>query len=329
MHVRNLDILRSPITGLPFRLEGTKFASNGLVESGVLATTDGEAYPIIRGIPRFVKDEGYSHNFGYEWRRWPRLQFDEENIGRPMAGHSERKWEGVVGFRESIDGQTVLEFGCGAGRFLDIVRRKGGMAVGIDLSLAVEAARMNFEGDPDTLIVQADTGHPPFVEGVFDGGFTIGVLHHTPSPVDGLRQLARLVRKNGWVACSVYSRNSMYALPSIERWRRWHARLSPRFGAAPALAYSWMLAACLWWTFRAAGTVPTVSSFARYLEREWMPIARTPDPRWRVLDTFDSITPSYASTHTGDEIKAWMHAAGCVQVHPTPWGDTSFAGLRG
>ena len=54
---------------------------------------------------------------------------------------------------------------------------------------AVEVARCNFDGDPDTLVIQGDILHPPFRADSFDGGFTIGVLHHTPDPSAGLTAL--------------------------------------------------------------------------------------------------------------------------------------------
>ena len=57
-----------------------------------------------------------------------------------MAGHTTRMWEATTLIDQGkIEGQTIVEFGCGFGRFLDVVRRKGGIAVGIDLSQAVEA----------------------------------------------------------------------------------------------------------------------------------------------------------------------------------------------
>lgn len=328
MHADFLDLLCSPENGRPLELETTTTGPHGIVESGVLAASSGERYPIVRGVPRFVADERYSDNFGYEWRRWPRLQFDDQNVGGAIERNSICKWERVVGLSGSLEGQRIVEFGCGSGRFLDVVRRKGGMVAGIDLSLAVEAARENFRDDSRVLIVQGDIRRSPFREGAFDGGYTIGVLHHTPNPVEGLRQLARCVRKGGWVACSVYPKNSVYAFPSLTRWRRWHRWMAPRLGSWPALMYSVFSAYVLWWAYRIMAQLPVASAAARYLDREWLPVAHVPDRRWRVLDTFDAITPAYASTHTSDEVRAWFKEVGCVDVRPTAWGETSFVGIK-
>src|SRR3954452_10615301 len=116
-----------------------------------------------------------------------------------MAGHTTRMWERITGITDDgVRGRMIVDFGCGPGRFLDVVRRKGAIAVGIDLSAAVDAARSNFANDPDVLIVQGDLFRPPLRAGSFDGGFSIGVLHHTPDPARGLAALAGLIKPDGW-----------------------------------------------------------------------------------------------------------------------------------
>jgi hypothetical protein len=43
---------------------------------------------------------------------------------------------------------------------------------------------------------------------------------------------------------------------------------------------------------------------------------------------YDAITPSIATTHGADELKAWFDAAGCRDITPTPWGATSAVAIR-
>jgi SAM-dependent methyltransferase len=227
MHPTFLPLLRCPETGESLSLAAQVTLDNGMVWAGELrAAGSGKTYPIVRGVPRFVSREHYAASFGWEWSRWPRVQFESENVGRPMAGHTTRMWERITGATpEDVHGRTIVDFGCGPGRFLDVVRARGGVAVGIDLSAAVDAARNNFADDPDVLIVQGDLLRPPFKERVFDGGFTIGVLHHTPEPGEGLRALARTVRPGGWVSCCVYPGGGFYDYPSVKRFRRLHRAL--------------------------------------------------------------------------------------------------------
>ena len=63
------------------------------------------------------------------------------------------------------------------------------------MSVAVESARKNFAEDLNVLIVQGDILRSPFRSGVFDGGYSIGVLHHTPEPTKGLNGLAAQLKE--------------------------------------------------------------------------------------------------------------------------------------
>jgi SAM-dependent methyltransferase len=239
-------------------------------------------------------------------------------------------WNSITGAKAGeMAGKTAVEFGCGPGRFLDLVRSGGGRAVGIDLSRAVDAARRNFADDPDVLIVQGDVLRPPFREGVFDCGFTIGVLHHTPDPLRGVKQLARTVKPGGWIACSVYPRRGFYSYRSVDRFRRFQNLLRPVIGHTSAIAYSYFSAYVLAPLMTRGRKVRRLARLLDTMERNWLVVLKIPDARWRVLDTFDAITPAIATTHSSDEVRAWMENAGCTLVRPTGWGGTSMAGVKG
>jgi len=328
MHPKFMDVLCCPETGEAFTLEIREQRVNGLVITGALTTRSGRCYPIVRGVPRFVGEESYADSFGVEWNRWQRTQFEFENIGRPMEGHTTRMWERITHVTpQDVCDRTIVEFGCGPGRFLDVIRSKGGYAVGIDLSSAVDAARHNFRNDPDVLIVQGDLLHPPFRAGVMDGGYSIGVLHHTPDPAAGVAALARVVQPNGWLACCVYSKGDFYDYPSVRRFRRIHQLLKPYIGYSFATAYARLAA------YGIAPILQQIKQFGwwktvQYIERELLVCVRLKDPRWRVLDIFDAITPAIATTHTPDEVHDWLAGAGCNDIRTTYWCPTSFAARR-
>jgi hypothetical protein len=44
------------------------------------------------------------------------------------------------------------------------------------------------------------------------------------------------------------------------------------------------------------------------------PISRHPNPRWRVLDTFDWYSPQYQSLHTFPEVYRWFQSEGLVDI---------------
>jgi SAM-dependent methyltransferase len=328
MHEKYLDVLCCPHTGELLTLQATETEANGFIISGELLSTSGRIYPIVRGVPRFVDSECYAASFGYEWTRWPRVQFEAENVGGPMEGHTTRMWEIITGAgQHKIENHSIVEFGCGPGRFLDVVRKKEGIAIGIDISMAVEVARKNFSIDTDVLIVQGDIYHPPFRPGTFDGGYTIGVLHHTPTPERGLVALANTIKRSGWVACVVYPKLGFYAFPSVERYRKINSRLKPYFGYRFAFLYAYFSAYVLSPIFSTSQKTP-FAPVVKWLEEQWFPCLYIPDSRWRVLDIFDGITPEIASTHTRDEVTGWMEEAGCNDFVFPAWGDTAVVGIK-
>jgi len=329
MHPRFLELLRCPQSHEPLTLEARQSSSDGRVVEGTLRSPSGAQYRIMRGVPRFVAGEEYAASFGRQWNRWPRVQFESENANGPMAGHTTRMWDTVTAAPASLAGLRVVEFGCGSGRFLDVVRAKGGVAVGLELSSAVEAAASNFADCPDVLVVQGDLLNPPFRTGVFDAGYSIGVLHHTPNPQGGLAQLARVVRPGGWVACCVYPRKSFYDSRALKNVRFIHAHLPEGAGRRFASAYAWfsarLLAPAMWLPAR----IPVVKGVARLLRKKAFPWLELPDASWRQLDMYDAITPTIATTHDAGELRRWFDAAGCRDLEPTPWGATSAVAIRG
>lgn len=328
MHPKFLHLLRCPATKQSLRLEAESTRPDGCVVTGRLVTADGRSYSIIRSIPRFVETEDYSASFGYEWNKWPRVQFDSENANGPMKDASRTSWERITGLtKQQASGSTFVEFGCGPGRYLDVVRRKGALAVGLDLSMAVEAARKNFADDPDVLIVQGDVLNPPFADGVFDGGYSIGVFHHTPDPARAVASLAKTVKSGGWVAVTVYRKGGFYDLPSVHRTRRLQHALSPVFGHALARIYS-KLSARVFHPMHVLLHRIRLGKLAEFIYRHVLVIVEFPDARWRELDVFDAITPHNASVHTNEEVHGWLADAGCVEIGASEWNATALRAIK-
>lgn len=86
MKPKHLLFLCDPETREDLKLEDAIYDGDEIV-SGTLRSPS-NAYAITRSIPRFVKDEGYSNNFGYQWKRWARVQFEDQNVGGPLQGHN-------------------------------------------------------------------------------------------------------------------------------------------------------------------------------------------------------------------------------------------------
>ena len=251
-----------------------------------------------------MSDEGYSDNFGYQWNRWAQVQFEDQNLGGPMQGHTTAMFEAITGFTsENLSGKTVLDMGCGPGRFTDVAVSMGASVVALDYSSAIDAAKANFAGrKADILFVQADALRLPLKDNSVDFSFTIGVLHHTPSPSTGVLEAQRVTRGGGQFAIRVYCDGGFYTLPMVRFWRGVFVRLKPFFGYYPPLAYSYL--------FGTLGfSLGKIYRPLSYPLRAVFPTALLPDYRWSVLDTFDAIATTHQSGHTPAEISGWLQAA--------------------
>ncbi|MGD0265462.1 MAG: class I SAM-dependent methyltransferase, partial [Candidatus Methylomirabilota bacterium] len=252
--------------------------------------------PVIRGIPRFVASDAYAASFSFEWNRHRKTQLDDAT-----SRESEETFRAKTGLSpEEVAGRLVLDVGCGMGRFADVVSRWGGKVVGIDMSLAVEAAHANLGGREDVRILQADLFHLPFRPGTFDIVYSLGVLHHTPDCEKAFRQLVPFVRPGGRLCVWVYGTMGPWE-PFSRLYRRVTVRMPKRLlHALCHLAIPWYHVCRL----------PVIGALLWTI----LPISRHPNPDWRVLDTFDWYSPQYQSLHTFPEVYRWFQAEGLVDI---------------
>jgi SAM-dependent methyltransferase len=321
MHSSFLHYLCDPQTGEPLTLH-VQSGTGDVVHEGRLASPS-NTYPIVRGIPRFHGYDSrndYTQSFGYQWTKWSRVQFESQNLGKPMQGHTLDMWQRITSISCELAGKVVADFGCGPGRFIEIVRMKQGKVIGLDLSLAVEAAADNFRGDPDVLICQADILKPPIKAGSLDGAFSIGVLHHTPDPRQGFDKMVQAVRAGGWVALSVYGKGTYYDFPTVRMYRGLFRILWPLFRHYPALLYSYFAG----YVLRPLVPVPVLGKLVRL----FFPVVGLPDVNWSILDTFDSVTPTYQSAHESFEVFQWFKESRLVKIEPSNWGFTAYHGMK-
>jgi SAM-dependent methyltransferase len=256
----------------------------------------GAEVPVIRGIPRFVASDAYTTSFSFEWNRHKKTQLDDA-----ASRESEETFRAKTGLTpEEVAGRLVLDVGCGMGRFADVVSRWGGRVVGIDLSLAVEAAHANLGGRENVRILQADLFRLPFRHGSFDIVYSLGVLHHTPSCERAFRQLVPFVRPGGRLCVWVYG-----TMGPWERFARLYRRVTVRM--PKRLLHTLCHIAIPW---HHVCRLPLLGPLLWIV----LPVSRHPNPDWRVLDTFDWYSPEYQSLHTFPEVYRWFRSEGLVDI---------------
>lgn len=261
------------------------------------------SYPITDSLPRFCRQD-YSESFGIQWNRYRKTQLD-----RVELSNSEARFRSEIGFPlDQVAGRLVLDAGCGMGRFADVVSRYGGIVIGVDMSVSIEAAFENIGRRPNVHLVQANIVKLPFKQGTFDYIYSIGVLHHTPDPPYFFDRLLPFLKPGGIVAVCVYSREiSAFALAKRTLYRAFFRRL-PK----PALlALS-----------RRLGLIGYALAHTPVLRKTLalFPAVVYPDKpkEWSALDTFDFLSPTYEFRYTTVEVLQWFQEGGLDDIRVIP-----------
>ena len=171
-------------------------------------------FPFRNGAYRFVSDDNYTDNFGYQWNLFSDTQIDKlKNIELSKNRFfAQTEWG-----KEDLAGQNILEVGSGAGRFSQIVLdyTKANL-YSVDYSNAVEANYKN-NGPNDRLhLYQASVYEMPFAPGQFDKVFCFGVLQHTPDVEKSVKCLIDMLKPGGELVVDFYPLNGW--------WTKLHAK---------------------------------------------------------------------------------------------------------
>ena len=292
-----VHLLACPFCKGELTLQVDQYDSNEVKEGSLLCEC-GKRYPIKRYIPRFVDTDNYVESFSFEWDIFRKVQLDSIN----RTTESEETFKEKTGFDlSSAKGKLFLDAGCGAGRFMEVVVKYGGIVVGVDLSFAVDSAFDNIGLKEGVHIIQADIFNLPFREGAFDFIYSIGVLHHTPDTRSAFLRLPRFLKSGGEIAIYVYDYYKLRFLIISQIWRRITTKLPKRLlylmsYAAVPLYYIWKIPFI---------GLPMQIIFPINMHKSW---------RWRVLDTFDWYSPKYQHKHTYYEVYRWFKEGGLSNI---------------
>lgn len=274
------------------------------------------SFPILNSIPRFVGKEGYCESFGLQWNRHKRIQLDSYN------GHAfshERLFK-ATGWQNDLSGQVILEAGCGAGRFTQILLKAGAQVFSFDYSSAVEANFENNGSSENLVLFQADIYRIPLKRAMFDKVLCLGVLQHTPEPKKAFLSLVPCLRENGEIAIDVYKKT----FSSLLHWKYALRPLLKSMDKQQLYRYSRL-------------AVETLGPLSRRLQSVFGPVGRRILPiadysclgispelsrELSVLDTFDMYAPEYDYPQTLKEVRCWFKEAGLaeIEVHYGPNG---------
>jgi len=309
-----IDLLACPRCHGRLQCRVSSTAADGGVLTGHLDCTQcRHSFPVIRGIPRFVPSENYGASFGCQWNRFRREQIDACN-GTRLSEH--RWWTETAWDRDWLNGKWILDAGCGAGRFLDIVSRTEGCeVVGVDISNAVDAARETLTRRPNVHLIQASILQLPFRPGAFDGVYCIGVIQHTPDPASAIESVAGMVRPGGRLALTMYERRRFTRLYSKSWFRPMTRRMRPErlltlISAAMPLAFA--VTEVLFRLPVVGRLFQFVIPIANYVNIKEMSLRQR--YQWAILDTFDMLSPAYDSPQREPEVAELLKKSGIGEI---------------
>jgi SAM-dependent methyltransferase len=92
--------------------------------------------------------------------------------------------------------ETVLDVGCGYGKALGALRRRGhtGRLLGLDASAGMAAAAARHH---DTRLVVGHAAHLPYPDATVDVALAMHMLYHVPDVAAAVRELRRVLRPGG------------------------------------------------------------------------------------------------------------------------------------
>jgi SAM-dependent methyltransferase len=329
-----LSYLACPDCGCRFELAVLKESGDQIVE-GLLHCTEGKhVYPIVRSIPRMLpsalvdepeftaryhdfiaardgtissvgderKVEQTKKRFGRQWNTY-RVQRPEEDRAY---------FQSKTGFNLSeLSGKTVLDAGCGSGRYCRVAGEAGAVVMGVDLSSAVETAASSVAHLPNVHVIQGDIFRLPFGPRLFDLIYSIGVLHHTPDTKKALASLVPLLADSGQIAIWLYPR---WPLP-MELYNQLLRAVTTRlrhdilhrlatFVEPVGLLKLKLLSGHRWWQ----------RGLGQLLRAATIGVSYHPDREIRICDTFDWFSPPYQWHHTDAEVESWLREFGLVDI---------------
>ena len=289
MKLSALNVIVCPACKNELSLHVQSKEGDEVLEGTLACAACASAYPITRGVPRFVPQDAYAESFGRQWNWFRTVQID--SLNQSMV--SEKALRDATGWRdEEYEGRRLLDAGVGAGRFAERAAAKGAEVFGVDLTSAVDAAYRNIGAWPNVHLFQADIFALPFRDATFDLAYSIGVLHHTPDTRAAFARVAATIKPCGKFAVYLYARYGISHKAS-DAIRQVTTRLP--------LSVMWALSAAavpLYYLYR----VPVIGKLFQLA----LPISMEREAHWRWLDTFDWYTPRYQWKYLYPEVFRWF-----------------------
>lgn len=305
-----LSDIQCPACASRFVVRDAQQKDSEIVGGELICDSQHHSFPIVDGIPRFVPTKNYASGFGMQWNAHPQTQLDSKN----NTTTSTDRFFNQTHWSRDLNGEKILEVGCGMGRFTEVALQTGATCFSLDYSNAVDAAKKNLGSRNNYFLTQASVYEMPFAKDSFDKIFCFGVLQHTPNVFQSFSNLVHFLKPGGHLAIDVY------AAP----WQWFHPKRLMRpitKYISPQRLYK-IVQRCVPFLLpfsNAVGKIPLLGGVlkfavpvANYQGR--YPLTKEQVLEWAILDTFDWLSPRYDQPQFAWTVRRWMKKAGLQDI---------------
>ena len=137
-------------------------------------------------------DKKVVQDFGIEWDRFQQSELPKEEL--------EKGWNPYFGIFpiDELDEKSIgFDMGCGSGRWAKLIANRVGILNCIDPSdQALEVAKRNLSIFSNINFINASVGDHVLEEKSQDFGYCLGVLHHVPDTLAGIKSCAIALKQD-------------------------------------------------------------------------------------------------------------------------------------
>lgn len=271
----------------------------------------------------------YADNFDLQWNTFRQTQLDSHT----GTGRNTRTLFDSTGWTAAeLKGKTVLEAGCGPGKYTEVLLQTGAHVTAFDLTTAVFVNRDQNSGKGKLACFQGDIYALPADLGQFDFVFCYGVLQHCPDPEMAYRKLFERVKPGGKISIDYYT-NPPTATPWTTPkyfWRNWTVGMEPKTLLRRIRAYMpfWLPIDTMIRVVPIIGPrllghlrIPCwnyLDVLKHNLKTKPLRTAIAEWYEWAVMDTFDALGAKYDFPKTLDEVRAMVKLDGAADIAVFP-----------
>lgn len=252
--------------------------------------------------------------FGYEWSHFDQSQLDEGELRELFESYFDIfPWDALP------PGASGMDVGCGSGRWAKCVAPRVGTLHCIDASeQALSAARSNLEKLPNSEFHLASVDALPLADASMDFGYAMGVLHHVPDTLAGLKECVRAIKPGAPFLLYLYYNLENRPLPFRLLWRV-SDLLRIVISRLPILTRH-LISAVM-----AAGVYWPLARTARLLETLGLPVDSWPLSFYRQrsffvmrTDAFDRFATRLEKRFSAADVRELMTEAGLERIQISP-----------